>query len=151
MRREIRRQALAAMAAAVLGAVMAAPLGAAAADGTPMAIKGYDPVAYFTVGAPVRGLADIEYVWDEQRYLFSRTEHRDLFKADPVKYAPQFANYCAMSLTRGKVVEANPEYWLVSDGKLYIFNLPQGPEVFRRALSDNVDKAERNRPLILKR
>jgi hypothetical protein len=100
----------------------------------PLSIKGYDPVAYFTIGKPVPGLPEFEYEWDEHRYRFSRPEHRELFKANPVLYAPQFANFCAMALTRGEFHDANPEYWLISDGKLYIFGLatdravPEGPD-----------------------
>ena len=122
-----------------------------AAESAPLAIKGYDPVAYFTIGGPVRGLAKIEYEWDEHRYRFSRPEHRELFKADPVRYAPQFSDFCAMSLTRGRVVEANPEYWLISESKLYIFAKPAGPNLFRQDLAENTAKASQNRPLILKR
>ena len=122
-----------------------------AAEPAPLAIKGYDPVAYFTLGAPVRGLPQIEHEWDEHRYRFSRPEHRELFKADPVRYAPQFAELCAMALTRGEVVEANPEYWLISDGKLYIFGGPKGPERFRQALTENVLKANQNKTLVQKR
>jgi YHS domain-containing protein len=115
-----------------------------------LAIKGYDPVAYFTDGKPVRGRADIEYEWDEYRYRFSSPEHRALFKADPVRYAPQFANFCAMALSEGKVAEANPQYWLISDGKLYLFGDPTGPKSFKHDLAGNVVKAEQNRALIRK-
>ena len=73
-----------------------------AAERMPLAIKGYDPVAYFTDGKPRRGLPEFEYEWDEHRYRFSSTEHRELFKADPVRYAPQFANFCAMSLAQSR-------------------------------------------------
>ncbi len=62
-----------------------------------------------------------------------------------MRYAPQFANFCAMALTRGELDEANPEYWLVSDGKLYIFGKPMGPELFQRDLAGNLNKAEQNR------
>ena len=65
--------------------------------------------------------------------------HRELFKADPVRYAPQFSSYCAISLTRGEVVEGNPEYWLISGGKLYLFGKPTGPAVFQQALTENID------------
>jgi len=122
-----------------------------AADSVPLAIKGYDPVAYFTVGSPVRGLPKVEYEWDEQRYRFSRPGHRELFKADPVRYAPQFAGLCAISLSRGAIVEANPEYWLISEDKLYIFGGPAGPKAFQRDLARNIAKANENRVLILKR
>jgi hypothetical protein len=123
----------------------------AAGEKAPLAIKGYDPVAYFTVGKPVLGLPEFEHEWDEHRYRFSRAEHRELFKADPVRYAPQFANYCAMALTRGELDEANPEWWSISDGKLYIFAKAAGPSRFQQDLAGNVAKANENRGLILKR
>jgi hypothetical protein len=119
-----------------------------AAEKPPLAIKGYDPVAYFTDGRPVRGLPDIEYEWDDHRYRFSRAEHRELFKADPVRYAPQFENFCAMALSKGELVEADPENWLISGGKLYIFGKPGGPELFQKNLSENVYKANQNRALV---
>jgi hypothetical protein len=117
----------------------------------PVAIKGYDPVAYFTLGKPTRGRQSIWYEWDERRYLFSSAAHRDLFKADPVRYAPQFPDYCAMSLTRGEIVDANPEYWLVSDGKLYLFGKPVGPGLFQQDLAKNVASANEHRGLVQKR
>ena len=97
-----------------------------------LAIKGYDPVAYFTDGHPVQGLPDFEYVWDEHIYRFASAEHRDMFKAEPVRYAPQFGNFCAMALSKGQIVVANPENWLISDGKLYVFGspAPAGPVLF---------------------
>jgi hypothetical protein len=124
-----------------------------AAELLPLAIKGYDPVAYFTIGMPTLGLPDIEYEWDERRYRFSRPGHRELFKADPVRYAPQFGEFCAMALAEGDRDEANPEYWLISDGKLYIFGKPPplGPVLFQQDLAGNVAKANQNRPLIERR
>lgn len=115
-----------------------------------LAIKGYDPVAYFTDGHPVRGLPDFEYVWDDHVYRFASTEHRDTFKADPVRYAPQFGNFCAMALAKGEVVVANPENWLISDGKLYIFGspAPAGPALFQNDLAGNIKKANQNRPIL---
>jgi hypothetical protein len=121
-----------------------------AAERTPLAIRGYDPVAYFTDGKPRRGLPEFEYEWDEYRYRFSSVEHRDLFKADPVRYAPQFANFCAMSLAQSEIVEANPEYWLISDGRLYIFGKSIGPDLFQKNLAENVARANQNRQLIRK-
>lgn len=116
-----------------------------------LAIKGYDPVAFFTLGKPTKGLPEVTHDWDELRYHFASAQNRDLFKADPARYAPQFANYCAMALTRGETDEANPENWLVRDGKLFIFGKPIGPGVFQQAYNENAAKAESNRPLIQKR
>ena len=114
----------------------------------PLAIRGYDPVAYFADGKAALGQPEFEYEWDERRYRFSNAGHRELFKADPVRYAPQFANFCAMSLAKGELVEADPESWLINEGKLYIFGKREGPELFRQNLADSIAKANRNRPLI---
>ena len=118
-----------------------------------VAIKGYDPVAYFTLGKPTQGLPEIEYEWDEHVWRFASAEDRDLFKADPVRYAPQFGNYCAMALAKGKIVVANPENWLISDGKLYVFGdpAPRGPALFRQDLAENITKANENRPILPER
>src|SRR6476469_8645480 len=123
----------------------------AAAD-VPLAIKGYDPVAYFTDGKPTHGLPEFEYVWDDHRYLFASAAHRDSFKADPVHYAPQFGNYCAMALALNEIVVANPENWMISDGKLYVFGKPApfGPELFQRNLVSNIVKANQNRSTLPK-
>ena len=123
-----------------------------AAEPVPLAIKGYDPVAYFTLGKPTPGLPAIEYEWHGYRYRFSRAEHRELFKADPAHYAPQFENYCAMALSKGELVVADPENWLISDGKLYVFGKaePAGPALFEKNLAANITKANANRPILPK-
>jgi hypothetical protein len=146
-----RRNVLLGLALLGAGSTVAAAARSEAAEKAPLAIKGYDPVAYFTIGSPTRGLPDLEFEWDEHLYRFSRPEHRELFRADPVRYAPQFANVCTMALTRGEIEEASPEYWLVSAGKLYLFGKPIGPEIFQRDLAENVVKANQNRSQIQKR
>lgn len=124
----------------------------AIAQGIPLAIRGYDPVAYFTDGRATRGVAEVEeYEWRGLRYHFSRAEHRELFKANPERYAPQFGNFCAMALSKGELVEADPENWLISDGKLYLFGKAIGPELFRKDLGGNITKANQNRTLLPKR
>ena len=58
-----------------------------------LAIKGYDTVAYFTDGKPVKGSSDYEYKWQGARWRFANQEHLDMFKADPERYAPQYGGY----------------------------------------------------------
>jgi YHS domain-containing protein len=116
-----------------------------------LAIQGYDPVAYFTRQRATPGVAQFDYEWDEHRWQFSSAQHRDLFKADPVRYAPQFANFCAVALARGEVLQANPEYWLISDGKLYLFGKAKGPDLFRQDLKKNLERANEHLSLLPKR
>jgi hypothetical protein len=146
--REVFR-AVAVLIAACLSMVIGLP--ALAADPLPLAIKGYDPVAYFTSGKPAQGRPDIELVWDEHRYQFSTPENRARFKADPVRYAPQFSDYCAMALSKGELVVADPENWTIAEGKLFIFGKPVGSDLFRKELASSMAKAEGNRNLLPKR
>ena len=115
-----------------------------------LALKGYDPVAYFTEKRAMLGDAQHQYNWDGSTYRFASTKHLELFKADPVHYAPEFGNHCAMALAEGELVEANPENWLISDGKLYIFGkpAPMGPALFQQDLAANIGKANKNRALL---
>lgn len=117
----------------------------------PLAIKGYDPVAYFTLQRATLGVAQFEFEWDEHRWQFANARHRDLFKADPVRYAPQFENFCAVALARGEVREASPEYWLIIDGKLYLFGKAIGPDAFRKDLETTLKRANQNRVLLPKK
>ena len=130
------------LAAACLMAYCALVMGA---DPAPLAISGYDPVAYFTVGRPVQGLANIEHESEGHLYRFSSVEHRELFKQDPARYTPQFNSYCAMALTRGELIEPDPQSWMISEGKLYFFGAPEGPGRFMRDLQGNLHKANENR------
>lgn len=138
----------------VAGLLLMFPLAAPAAgpQDVPLAIKGYDPVAYFTDGHPVPGIPEFEFAWDDHVYRFASAEHREMFVADPVHYAPQFGNFCAMALAKGQVVIANPENWLISDGKLYVFGspAPAGPALFQKDLAGNISKASHNRQILPK-
>jgi YHS domain-containing protein len=84
-------------------------------------IKGYDPVAYFTQQKAVLGSADISYNWDDGWYYFSNEKNRDMFAADPDRYAPRFAGYCTGALLSGDRFEPDPRIWAIIDGKLYLF------------------------------
>jgi hypothetical protein len=117
----------------VLGAVataLAMPLArpAAAQQSTPepvnasqgLAIQGYDVVAYFTDGRPVRGVADFVHRWRDAEWRFASAAHRDAFAAAPERYAPQYGGFCAYGVARGTRVDVDPTAWRIVDGKLYL-------------------------------
>ena len=58
-----------------------------------VAIKGYDPVAYFTENRAVKGSIDFTYNWNEASWYFSKAENRDLFAANPKKYSPHHGGF----------------------------------------------------------
>jgi YHS domain-containing protein len=87
-----------------------------------VAILGYDPVAYFTDGRAVQGKAEISQSWLGATWHFASTEHRDLFAAEPMSYAPQYGGFCAGSVSMGKITDnIDPNSWRIIDGKLYLF------------------------------
>jgi YHS domain-containing protein len=88
-------------------------------------VSGYDPVAYFTDGKPVRGSGFHVTVFDEVTYAFANAEHRKMFEANPQKYLPAYGGYCAYGLGVGKKFVADPEVWKIVEGKLYL-NLDKG-------------------------
>ena len=84
------------------------------------ALSGYDPVAYFTDAKPVEGSSNFTFEYQDATWLFASAEHRDLFIANPAKYAPQYGGYCAWAVAQGKSASGDPQYWKVVDGKLYL-------------------------------
>jgi YHS domain-containing protein len=129
--------------AAIVGA-MGVPVGVRAQGGEPLALKGYDPVAYFTDAKPTPGLEQFEILWDGQRYRFASVRHRDLFKANPDKYAPQFGGLCAMNLSNGVRRESDPNNWVISNGSLYVFAGERGMQNFSKAPEQTAAKAAAN-------
>ena len=90
------------------------------ASRTDTAINGYDTVAYFTVGKPVKGLDSLSYEWMGAKWKFASQGNLELFKASPEKYAPQYGGYCAYGVTQGSLVKVEPEQFTIRDGKLYL-------------------------------
>lgn len=86
-----------------------------------VAIKGYDPVAYFTMGQAVKGSEDFAYEWLETTWLFANAEHRDLFAADPLSYVPQYGGYCSDATFVDNKADINPAAWRIVSGRLYLF------------------------------
>ena len=85
-----------------------------------VAIRGYDPVAYFELGEAREGSSEHRLEWNGAEWHFISAEHRDRFAADPDAYAPQYGGYCAYAMADGKTVRINPEAFDIVDGRLYL-------------------------------
>lgn len=88
--------------------------------GTPLALHGFDPVAFFTVGKPTAGDAKFSATHNGASYYFASQENLDKFKAEPAKYEPQYGGYCAYGVSVGKKFDGNPIFWTIDNGKLYL-------------------------------
>ncbi|MDX2120138.1 MAG: YHS domain-containing (seleno)protein [Gemmatimonadota bacterium] len=89
-------------------------------DKNGLGLKGYDPVAYFSEGAPVKGTAAFSATYEGVTYRFASAEHRHQFQADPTRYLPQYGGYCAMGVAMGKKLPIDPAAFRIVDGKLYL-------------------------------
>ena len=85
-----------------------------------LAIRGYDTVAYFTLGEATKGSKEFEYEWMGATWRFSSAEHLALFEAEPEKYAPQYGGYCAWALAENKLASVDPKQWTIVGDKLYL-------------------------------
>jgi YHS domain-containing protein len=90
------------------------------ADANDLAISGYDTVAYFTEGSPVKGKGKYSATHNGAIFHFASAKNRDLFKANPDHYAPQYGGYCAMGVALSKKFDVDPKAWRIVDNKLYL-------------------------------
>jgi hypothetical protein len=123
--RSLARACRVVLVAALAAFASSAPAGAGTAVNTGyfggVAIEGYDPVAYFTDSRAVKGSEAFAYDWLGATWLFATAEHRDLFLAQPVSYAPQYGGHCALGTAFGETTaNIDPEAWSIVDGKLYL-------------------------------
>lgn len=84
------------------------------------ALQGYDPVAYFTEGKPVKGSKDFTTEYMGATFRFVSAKNLETFLADPVEYAPQYGGYCAWAMADGKHAKGDARFWKIVDGKLYL-------------------------------
>ena len=133
---------------AIVASIFAASTLSFAAETTPLAIKGYDPVAYFTEKRAMVGDAQYAYEWDGAIYRFASARHLELFKVDPDRYLPQYQNWCTASMAKGEKVYGNPEWWLVADGRLHLFGHPIGPARMSEDPAAMRSKADANWPKV---
>jgi YHS domain-containing protein len=115
------------------------------------AIRGYDPVAYFTEGKPVEGSRKFSHEWKGATWRFASAANRDAFAAAPEKYAPQFGGYCAYGVANGYTVSTVPEAWTIVEGKLYL-NYSLGVRAdWLKDVPGYIGKANANWPRALER
>ncbi len=144
--------------ATVVAAVLLIPLFAAPAlakdavyTGTfsSLAISGYDPVAYFTQGMPVKGKSALELDYMGATWRFASKANLEAFKDMPEKYAPQYGGYCAWAVSQGYTASTIPEAWKIVDGKLYL-NYSKGVQAtWEKDIPGNITKADGHWPKVL--
>ena len=126
--------------------LLAGPVDSINKNGKGVALKGYDPVAYFQENRPVQGNPQFHYEWMSASWLFASAENRDRFASDPAKYAPQYGGYCSYAVSQGHTASIDPEAWKIVDGKLYL-NYSKGvQQKWQQDVPGYIQKADHNWP-----
>jgi hypothetical protein len=115
-----------------------------------VALKGYDPVAYFTMGRPVAGQEALQYRWRGARWFFATKEDMGMFQQDPDRYAPQYGGYCAYAVSQGTTADIDPESWAIVDNKLYLNLNPDVQKIWQQDRDDYIRQADTNWPRLMK-
>src|SRR5271154_7061283 len=138
--------ALAAMFALMIGVTAVTPAFAAGpelnATITGLALRGYDPVAYFTDGKPVIGNYTITAQHDGATYRFASEDHKALFLKDPAKYLPEYGGFCAFGAAKGVKVDGDPTVWKIVDNKLYLNLAPAVAGRWDQDIAGNIKTAD---------
>jgi YHS domain-containing protein len=115
-----------------------------------VAVKGYDPVSYFTTGKPTPGLAEFSTTYKGATYRFSSAENRDRFVAAPEKFLPQYGGYCAIAIALNQIADIDPDEWAIVNNKLYLNNGFLAQTLWSLDKSGNIARGDHNWPLVPK-
>lgn len=114
-----------------------------------VAVSGYDPVAYFTVGKPVKGDAKFKMTYKGAEFRFASAENLAKFKANPAAYAPQYGGYCAWAVSQGYTASGDPKVWKVVNGKLYLNYNAEVGQRWGKNIPGHIKAADGNWPKLL--
>jgi YHS domain-containing protein len=120
-------------------------------DRSGVAIKGYDPVAFFTANKPVKGSREWESKHDGAIYRFSSEENKKAFDADPEQYEPAFGGYCAFGVSKNRLIKIDVDAFHITDGKLYLQYSKGTRRDFLKDTEGNLVKANRNWPELVEK
>ena len=114
------------------------------------AIRGYDPVSYFTQSKPVRGSPAHKAEFRGSTFHFASQANRDAFTADPARYAPQYNGYCAFGVAGGYKAAIDPAAFTLVDNKLYLNYNAAVQKQWRADVPGFLAKGDKNWPSVAK-
>lgn len=147
-----------ALLALLIAAALGAPTAPALADQpavhtgllSNIGVGGYDPVAYFTQGAPVRGVAQFRTTHQNVEYRFANAENLARFRANPSAYLPQYGGYCAWAVSQGYTAPGDPRHWRVVNGRLYLNYNGEIQRRWERDIPNLIRAGDTNWPSVLR-
>ncbi|MBT2966333.1 YHS domain-containing (seleno)protein [Vibrio anguillarum] len=115
------------------------------------ALSGYDTVAYFTKGEPIKGSSDFSTLYKNAQWYFSSKENLELFLNNPNQYAPQYGGYCAWAVSeKNDFAPGDPNQWAIVDGKLYLNYDKKIKTLWDTNQAVHIQQADKNWPNLIK-
>lgn len=114
-----------------------------------VAVSGYDTVAYFTEGMPVKGSSTFTADFKGATWQFASATNRDAFLQNPGHFAPQYGGYCAWAVSQGYTASTDPEAWKIVDDKLYLNYSRNVQASWEQDIPGNITKGDANWPEVL--
>jgi YHS domain-containing protein len=112
-------------------------------DGKGLILKGYDAVAYFKQGKPLKGNPEIASTYQGVTYLFASAANRAEFDKDPAKYVPRYGGFCAYGVANGVITGIEgAEAFTVYMGKLYLGGNQDALKSFKTDIDENIRNAD---------
>jgi len=106
--------------------------------------QGFDPVSVFPSadGVALQGRESLVLDYKGVGYLFSSTENRDEFLADPEKYEPTYGGYCARAMIEGEKVHINTSQFTIVGNRSFFFVNSRAKRFFDRDPQGNAALAD---------
>jgi YHS domain-containing protein len=147
LRRNLALFLVIAIAAGFLATLLTAARAAAFnVDAKGLLLRGYDPVAYFATGAPVKGEVQWTVAHKGATLNFASAANRDAFMKTPDKYLPAYGGFCAYGVASGAKVDGDPTVWKIVDGRLYLNIKKSIGRTFAADPATYIHRAEQNWP-----
>jgi YHS domain-containing protein len=112
-------------------------------DGKGVILKGYDAVAYFKQGKPLKGNPEIASTYQGVTYLFASEANKADFDKDPTKYVPQYGAFCAYGVANGVITGTEgSKAFTIYKGKLYLGGDQDALKSFKTDIDENIEKGD---------
>ncbi len=117
-------------------------------DKAGVALRGHDPVGYFTAAKPVAGTPAFPSKWEGATYQFATAANKAAFDAEPAKYVPKYGGFCAYAASQGYKADADPAAWKIVDGKLYVNYNTAVSLLWQTRQTSFIDAGDKNWPTV---
>ena len=113
------------------------------------AIRGYDAVAYHMEEKPVKGSEAFSTEWNGATWLFTSEKNRDLFAANPERWAPKYGGYCAWAVANNYTASIDPQAWSIVNDSLYLNFSKRVRKRWNKDIPGNIQRGDANWPGVL--